>query len=77
MLQDLRFAVRQLVRAPAFTAVAVLSLALGIGANTTIFAVVNAVLLQPLPVRDAGKLVAVFTTDERNRGREILFAREE
>jgi len=68
MLQDLRFAVRQLVRAPAFTAVAVLSLALGIGANTTIFAVVNAVLLQPLPVRDAGTLVAVFTTDERNRG---------
>jgi macrolide transport system ATP-binding/permease protein len=66
LLQDLRFAVRQLVRAPAFTAVAVLSLALGIGANTTIFAVVNALLLHPLPVRDAGTLVSIFTTDERN-----------
>ena len=47
------------------TAVAVLSLALGIGANTTIFTVVNAVLLNPLPVTDSSRLVSVFTTDER------------
>src|SRR5215813_3744590 len=66
-LQDLRFGVRLLTKTPGFTAIAAMSLALGIGANTTIFTLVNAVLLNPLPVEDPSQLVSVFTTDERNQ----------
>ena len=51
-LHDLKFGARLLAKTPGFTAVAALSLALGIGANTTIFTLVNAMLLNPLPVED-------------------------
>ena len=59
LVQDLRYTIRSLVRQPSFALTAILTLALGIGATTTMFGVVNAVILQPLPFRDASKVVAV------------------
>jgi putative ABC transport system permease protein len=65
--QDLRFGARMLWKKPAFTLIAITTLALGIGANTAIFTLVNAVFLQPLPLADPARLMSVFGMDEKNR----------
>lgn len=66
--QDLRFSVRILVNRPAFTVVAALTLGLGIGANTAIFSIVNAVLLRPLPYPDADRILSIAESDKTNPG---------
>ncbi len=63
MLNDLRFAIRLLWKSPGFTTVAIVALALGIGANTAIFSLVNSVLLRPLPFRDSSRLAIFWETD--------------
>ncbi|HZM70563.1 MAG TPA: ABC transporter permease, partial [Candidatus Cryosericum sp.] len=68
LIQDLRYGARMLLKTPGLTLVAALSLALGIGANTTIYTLINTVFLQPVPIEDAARVVAVFTTDEKNKG---------
>src|SRR5882672_7032410 len=69
LLKDIRYGLRGLLRRPAFTIVALVILALGIGANTAIFTLINAVLLKPLPVRSPEELV--LFDDSRGEGTSI------
>ena len=68
LVDDLRYALRALAKNRGFAAVGILSLALGIGANTTIFTLLHAILLSPLPVREPERLAAVFTVDSKAPG---------
>ena len=60
LLQDIRFGLRQLLRKPGFAALAIISMALGIGANTSIFSLLDTVLFRPLPVHEPSQLVQLF-----------------
>src|ERR1700736_5700623 len=70
MIADLRFAVRMLIKYPGFSIVAFLAIALGIGVNTSLFGIVNTLLLRPLPVGHSEQLVRVFTTDSHINGNQ-------
>lgn len=74
MMKDIKYGLRSLIKHPTFTAVCIVTLALGIGANTAIFTVVNAVVLRPLPFQDAERLAMIWTTKDANQEQPLSFA---
>ncbi len=74
VFQDIRYGIRTLLKQPGFTAIAIITIALGIGANTAIFSVVNAVILRPLPYPDADRIVMLWSTTARDGNQEQPFS---
>ena len=77
LLQDARYTLRMLVKSPGFAAIAILTMALGVGANTAIFSIVNAVLLRSLPYRDPDRLVRIFFNEPGVGLRDVKFSKPE
>ena len=73
LIQDIRYGMRMLLKNPAMTSVAALTLALGIGANTTIFSAVNGLMLRPLPVANADRLVVLAAQPQSGKYRSPNF----
>src|SRR5206468_3916814 len=69
VINDIRFAFRMLVKTPGFSIVAFLAIALGLGVNTSVFGIVNTLLMRPLPVGNSEQLAQVYTTDRHLEGR--------